>query len=102
MNDPKTLAELFEISEKHKYYCDDWGRGEIYDNFDDFIEDFNKMDEDLNMVFRWDLETDDENRYILKINMVLQRKAEILTDKVVVYEKDLPKILELLHNKFNY
>lgn len=98
----------------HPYYCTDgnylaipyehpecW---EEYDSWQDFFEEWGDSDPDMNLVFRWDWrawhlefpEEHPEENHVLKLFVMLQRKAFSKSISVAVTADDEPAVREWL------
>ncbi|AUX81996.1 hypothetical protein SEA_FRANKIE_70 [Mycobacterium phage Frankie] len=103
----------------HPYYCSEgnylaqpiehpecW---QTYDSWQDFHEDWGNADPDLNLIFRWDwyaphLEfpedyPDGREEHILRLYLMLQRKAFNKSIYVSVTPADEPAIREFLQQR---
>lgn len=81
------MGILQELAVNHPYYCSDSNYysnapAENYDTMSDFLDDFEGMDIDLNLCFRWDIsqKTDEETEeladgYRADVFLILQRKG---------------------------
>lgn len=81
------MSVLEELSVKHPYYCSESNYysndpAQDYDTMTDFLDDFEGVDIDLNLCFRWDIskKTDDETEqpadgYYAEVFLILQRKG---------------------------
>ncbi|AZB02404.1 hypothetical protein EG359_22360 (plasmid) [Chryseobacterium joostei] len=100
--------EFKDLLIEHDYYCADRNfynrkEGAEWDSFDEFLEVYNKLNPDLNFVFRWDLRENEEKKekYILEIFMVFQRRGVFsphIIDNITV--DDFEKIKEFLQPRF--
>lgn len=109
---------LWEV--KHSYYCNE---GNYYANdmhheyksFKEFLTEWDGMDFDMNMVFRWDWKENDpstdENTFNGDVNyhngrLLLfymgQRKAKCWSVEVSVCRADEPAVIEFLKPRWDY
>jgi hypothetical protein len=115
---------LWEID--HPYYCAEGnyfqdGQHLTYSSWTEFHEEWGALDDDLNVVFRWDWKTPDPADYCpadcdghedsdcdempkpaLHLYWVLQRKAILRSTECPVTKADEPAIREWLTRKANY
>lgn len=99
MSKINSLEDLFV---DHDYYCSDRNYysnepAQSYDDWESFYSAFRNTDLDLNLVFRWDLEKNDDGEFYLEIFFMLQRKGifkPVLIDSVK--EENLPEIISFL------
>lgn len=98
--------KLYEAN--HPYYCSE---GNYYNNdchttwetWDDFIEVWGGVDKDYNLIWRWDWhEGEDyelkEGECILRVHMVLQRKASLISHDISVRRDEEFVIREFLES----
>jgi len=99
------MKTIKELAVKHTYYCSD-NSSEIYSNWKNFLEDFENYDQDLNLIFRWDIikgEDDDDDTYSMLIFVVLQRKGRIQSFLIEeVTDNDVESIETFLKIRFNH
>lgn len=108
---------LWEID--HPYYCTEGnfyraGQHEEHETWTDFLEQWGGMDEDLNLVFRWDWFRADPEDYkyekeadpdfempgdVLQLYYMMQRKARNMSVYVKVVEADETAVREFLTAK---
>jgi hypothetical protein len=109
-------AHLWEYD--HPYYCAEgnyFKNGEhlTYASWAEFYAEWGDLDDDLNVVFRWDWNTPDPADYdedegeeippvTLNLYWVLQRKAILRSTECPVTEADEPAIREWLTRKAGY
>lgn len=109
----ETINKFKDLIVKHDYYCSDTAYNKLgfetnFKNFKDFYEDMGKSDDDMNLVFRFDIKTHDEKevegdmaKYFMEIFMVHQRKGRFVPFLIEnVYEKDFDLIKEYLERKY--
>lgn len=90
----------------HPYYCTEGnyfqnGHHHRFKSWASFIEEWGNADEDMNLLYRWDIlrnEEDDELR--LKCFYMHQRKARCSSVGVDITNADLPAIREWLGGKW--
>lgn len=100
--------KLYETD--HPYYCEEGNyfsqdcSGE-YDTWQDFLDEWGDVDEDMNQIFRWDWNEYDPDEFegsdtvlgaVLIIHRVLQRKAILRSDRVIVSKADEPAVRKYL------
>jgi hypothetical protein len=74
---------LTEMLADHPYYCSESNyysneAGATWETMTDFLAGFESADEDMNLVFRWDIRQRDEDnpgRYYAEVFMMHQRKG---------------------------
>ena len=101
--------EFKDLLAKHDYYCSDssyYGLGfeTKYETFADFYAVMGHSDEDMNLVFRFDIHEKDEtkNEYFMEIFIVHQRKGRFVPFFIeTIYETDFDMIKEYLEIKYN-
>lgn len=104
--------EFKDLLVKHDYYCSDssWfslGFDTQYKTFKDFYEEMGESDDDMNLVFRFDIKEREENeitesKYYMEIFMVHQRKGRFVPFFIEnVYEEDFEKLNQYLDRKYN-
>lgn len=107
------MSHLWEID--HPYYCQEGnyfknGQHLTYDSWAAFQEEWGSLDDDLNLVFRWDWKRDDPADFDeeddeqpgpdrLYVYWVLQRKAILRSTECTVTEADEPAVREWLARK---
>lgn len=79
------MTLLKDLSVDHPYYCSDsnyYSReaGAEWETMAEFLDEFEDADEDMNLVFRWDLGTrtdsgEDHGRYDASVFLMHQRKG---------------------------
>ena len=77
------MSVLTELLAQHPYYCSGSNyysneAGASWETMTDFLAEFEDADEDMNLVFRWDIrQRDDDNpgRYYAEVFMMHQRKG---------------------------
>lgn len=94
------MTHLWEID--HDYYCSEGRESEVFDSFDDFIEEWGKADKSYNLLFRWDwcdsanpdyeIEQDE-----LRLFFVMQRKGYLTSVTVKVEKTDETRVIEWLN-----
>ena len=98
---------LIDLLVKHPYHYSAPFE-ERYESWDDFIAELGGMDEDYNLLFRWDLrgkewyDDDDFTGYRIELSYVQQRKGGGMGVTVEVTEEDEPKIRAYLTTKLSY
>ncbi|MFE1550600.1 hypothetical protein [Streptomyces sp. NPDC058718] len=107
-----TDDRLWDID--HPYYCAEGnyfknGQHLTYPNWTEFQEEWGSLDDDLNLVFRWDWKRADPADYepygedvppdALHVYWVLQRKAILRSTECVITEADEPAVREWLTRK---
>lgn len=110
----KKIECLLDLVVEHDYYCSDspchnLGFETDYKNFKDFYNEMGNSDDDMNLVFRFDIKTRDEDeidnntsKYFMEIFMVHQRKGRFVPFFIEnIYETDFELIKEYLERKFN-
>jgi hypothetical protein len=111
-----TAPRLWEVD--HPYYCTEGnyfknGQHLTYASWTEFHAEWGHLDDNLNVVFRWDWKTPDPTDYdedegeevppvTLNLYWVLQRKAILRSTECPVTEADEPAIREWLTRKANY
>ncbi len=90
------MTTLKDLAVKHDYYCEPRSVG-YYDTWKDFYLVFKDMDIDLDLIFRWDIQEDDDGSFSMDVFMMQQRKGHYMS-KVIrnVDEEDVPAILDLM------
>lgn len=90
----------------HPYYCSEGnffrrGMHTRYGSFDEFLESWGYLDEDMNLVFRWDwIAPEDPNEHgRLLVFWVLQRKAILRSTECEVTSHDEPEVRSWLTRK---
>lgn len=106
MQNIKTLSQLHEIAVTHPYYCAPNNyysneSSETFNTWNDFMNEWGDADEDMNMVFRWDVSLKDDekpsNGYQMNVFYMLQRKGNFYPVTInYISEADLPQILEMI------
>jgi len=102
----------------HPYYCAEGnyfknGQHLTYGSWAEFHAEWGSLDDDLNVVFRWDWKTPDPTDYdeddgeeippaTLNVYWVLQRKAILRSTECPVTEADEPAIRAWLTRKARY
>ena len=110
---PMLPAVFSDLLAEHDYYCSDSAHHNLgfetdYKNFKDFYNEMGNSDDDMNLVFRFDIKTRDENeivgdtsKYFMEIFMVHQRKGRFVPFFIEnVYETDFELIKEYLERKY--
>ena len=69
-----------EMAIEHPYYCSDNNfysnePRQKYKSMSDFLDDFEHMDIDLNLMFRWDIHKTEDKTYFAEVFLMLQRKG---------------------------
>lgn len=84
--------KLYESS--HLYYCSEGERTTTFHSWNEFLEDFNSYDLDLNLIIRWDWNSEDQD--ILWLFSVQQRKGILTSYEIYVTKNDEISIKEFL------
>ena len=100
--------EFKDLLVKHDYYCSessyyDLGFKTNYETFADFYAEMGTVDQDLNLVFRFDIDAKEnvEDEYSMEIFMVHQRKGRFVPFWIEkVYETDFELIKEYLEIRY--
>jgi len=104
--------EFKDLLVKHDYYCSDSSYYNLkfettYKTFEDFYNEMSESDDDMNLVFRFDIKERDfqlenSSKYYMEIFMVHQRKGRFVPFFIEnVYENDFDKLKQYLDRKFN-
>lgn len=113
--------EFKDLFADHAYYCSE---GNYYSNecnyqyhsFDEFIEEYGAMDFDYNLLFRWDLKKELEEKQVdgewievengnitLSTFWMQQRKGRFVCIEINnITESDFKRITEFLQPRFEY
>ncbi len=100
--------EFKDLLVKHDYYCSDssyynLGFDTKYETFADFYADMGYSDEDMNLVFRFDITKKEEieNEYFMEVFIVHQRKGRFVPLYIeTIYETDFDMIKEYLEIRY--
>lgn len=88
---------------KHQYYCHDEGwygkSGHSYDSWKFFLEEMGEADLDLNLVFRWDW---DKEENTLKVYWLQQRRGLFQAAIIQVTQEDEEGIIAWLKPRFDH
>lgn len=109
------MSELLKLSIEHPYYCSESNyysneASTKWETMSDFLDDMEKSDIDMNLVFRWDIkpnrdyDTDEIlGGYYAEIFIIHQRKG-IFHPCLIgeVTEKDVPRLKEYLSKHWDY
>jgi len=108
-----TKMNFSDLLVKHDYYCSDnsyfsLGFDTNYKTFNDFLSEMGESDDDMNLVFRFDIkerdiEEIDENtsKYYMEVFMVHQRKGRFVPFFIEnIYESDFEAIKIYLEKKY--
>lgn len=93
--------KLKDLAIDHDYYCSDNNyysndASMDFEDFDEFMMEFENADVDMNLVFRWDIHEEQDN-YRLEIFMIQQRKGIFKPINVkTITEDDVPRLIEYL------
>lgn len=93
---------LESIADKHNYYCSDSNyysnkAGHHYDTFKEFYSDWNDVDVDMNLIFRWDVYKRDNGSFYSQVFIIHQRKGIFNPIYISsIGEDDLNPFLELM------
>ena len=73
-----TLQSLAQAG--HPYYCSDSNYysndpGKVWHTMSDFLDEYESSDENMNLVFRWDVEEQDGGRFSASVFIMHQRKG---------------------------
>ena len=111
---PLLPAVFSDLLVEHDYYCSDSAYHNLgfqtdYKKFKDFYDEMGNSDDDMNLVFRFDIKTRDENeiegetsKYFMEIFMVHQRKGRFVPFFIEnVYETDFELMKEYLQRKYH-
>ena len=106
-------AVFSDLLADHDYYCSDNSYYRLnfetnYKTFKDFYNEMGNADCDMNLVFRFDIKSRDENeiegdtsKYFMEIFMVHQRKGRFVPFFIEnVYETDFELMKEYLQRKY--
>lgn len=91
---------------EHDYYCADTNFYDSdvdaeWDSFQDFLDVYDNLNMDQNLVFRWDLHKNENETYYLEIFMVFQRKGFFVPHIINnITESDFDKIRQFLQPRF--
>lgn len=89
----------------HDYYCHPDEAG-TFDSWAEFLEEWGESDKDYNLVFRWDWlpvedeGTEDELPPRVRINIIHQRKDNVLCVLVKITPEEEPAVREYLEQKW--
>lgn len=107
------MKTIKDLAVKHDYYCSDSNYNGLafnttYLTFQDFYKEMANADDDMNLVFRFDIcekDIDDiynDSKYYMEIFIIQQRKGRFVPFMIEnVYEKDFSLIKEYLQKKYN-
>jgi hypothetical protein len=94
---------------EHDYYCstsnyDNHASEEQWETWSDFYEEYKDEDIDRNLVFRWDIQVNEETgKYYMKVFMIRQRQGQFAPHYIKqVDEKDLKTIKEFLSKPIRF
>lgn len=86
----------------HPYYCASHEQN-FHGSWQEFMEDGpGAADEDYNVVWRWDLQREEDGSACLSLHYMLQRKALCMSCHVTVKPSDLPEVRKWLEGKWKY
>jgi hypothetical protein len=100
--------EFKDLLAKHDYYCSESNyhsneSGETHEDWESFYNEWKDADIDMNLVFRWDIKTDeDSGGYFMNVFIMQQRKGifyPVLIENIV--ESDFNSIVSFLTPHFN-
>lgn len=100
-----TLQELSQASQKeHPYYCsnNNWHNADAaaeYETWADFYQEYYDADPDMNLIFRFDIESYNsyEGLYKMYIYIIQQKRGYFKPISIkIVTESDGPQVNELL------
>lgn len=91
----------------HPYYCCEGnfyqrGHHEHLPSWSRFVVEWSEEDEDMNLLYRWDITRDDDGALTLKCFYMHQRKARCSSVFVDITEADLPTVREWLEGKWSH
>ena len=81
------MSELQKLASDHPYYCNEENHysneaGRSFGTMTEFLDEFDQMDVDLNLCFRWDVRRKEdhegdpiEGSYYAQVFLMLQRKG---------------------------
>lgn len=103
----ETVKHLWEVD--HNYYCSA-GDTQEYENWQDFLDEWDGVDRDYNFVFRFDVRGDnvgweqdlEEGQRLLRLYYILQRKGLILEVNVTFLESEEEAVKAWLQVRFDY
>lgn len=104
----KTLKDLYDVSEKHPYYCSEssyFGLGfeTKYQDWKSFHDEMYGSDFDMNLLFRWDVNKHDSGGYYIQLFFIHQRKGRFVPFCVEnICESDVESIVEMLKQRGEY
>lgn len=98
------MLELKETD--HSYYCECWegDRTTEYESWDEFLATDGKNDWDMNLLFRYDIDTDEEGHLRLQLHHALQRHGVQLWHAVIhnIEQDDMPSINQYLKDRYEF
>jgi len=110
---PLLPAVFSDLLAEHDYYCSDssWfnlGFDTNYKTFKDFHAEMGQSDDDMNLVFRFDIKEREQNeienetsKYYMEIFMVHQRKGRFVPFFIEnVFEEDFELLKQYLEKKY--
>lgn len=110
------MKTIKDLAVKHDYYCSDSNYNGLafnttYLTFQDFYNEMGNADDDMNLVFRFDIcekDSDEiyndskDSKYYMEIFIIQQRKGRFVPFMIEnVYEEDFSLIKEYLQKKYN-
>lgn len=108
MTNPLDVDHPYYASEGS--YCQRDMHNEV-ESWADFLSEYGSMDEDYNMLYRWDWRKPDPSDYededelpVVKLELyyILQRKALTMSVHVAVTDEDVPAITEYLKQRADH
>lgn len=106
------MGDLWKVD--HPYYAAEGNRVR-YDSFWEYLQDWEAVDDDLNLVYRWDIrpprnergeavhpESDLDRVYELRITRILQRKSDFQASVIKVARRDEKDIVKHLKERWDH
>jgi hypothetical protein len=97
---------LKDLATNHPYYCNDsnyvdGGATTHWDTMAEFLEFQDDADDDLNLVFRWDVKESDDGSYSAEVFIMLQRKGHFCPHIIKsITEDDVEAFVEYLRPRY--
>lgn len=86
-------------------YCGTASDSDYYDSADAFLESVSQLDQDLNLLYRWDYDKDeysDNPEPYIEFFYIQQRRGRIYSSRVKYAVEDEPKLREYIEAQFEY
>lgn len=99
--------EFKDLLQDYDYYCSDNNyyskdAGMSWDSFQDFYNEYKDADVDMNLIFRWDVRSNEDKSFCMEVFIMQQRKGIFAPHFIQeVRESDFNDIKTLLQPHFD-